>query len=245
MEQHPKKNEIMSVKFFEGTRDELIKKIDKRLELKKKTIIFTPNSQILLKTKKSPSLLKLLQFSDINIADGIGVVLASKLLAAGINHRIAGIDLGEDIIKLAKEKKLSVFLLGGRHGVALTAAENLKKAHPSLRICGTHHGYFKGNESTLREEIKKANPDIIFVCLGFPLQEKWIAENIDKLPSLTLAIGLGGSLDVWSKKVLRAPIFIRRIGCEWLWRILCEPKRAKFFLELPEFLFYVLKTKRG
>ncbi len=239
-----KRIEIMSVEFTTENETELIALIDERIKANKKTTIFTPNPQMLIKSKKDPELLSLLRHADINIPDGIGIVAASRILKKPIQKRISGIDLGEKILELATERGYSVFLLGGKPLIADLAAENIRKKFQAINICGTHHGYFQSSKKDeLWGRIAAADPDIIFVCLGFPLQEKWIIENLPSLPSVKLAVGLGGSLDVWSGRIKRAPEFVQHVGMEWLWRAIREPKRLKIFIDIPIFMKEILKQK--
>jgi len=240
------KIEIMSVPFGNLSKDEYKKRVEERLCKGKRTIIFTPNPQMLLGARKNYEIQKILQKSDINLPDGAGIVIASKILRSPIKETVCGIDFAEDILALAKEQGLSVFLLGGKEGHADEAKAALQKKFPTLNFCGTHHGYFKKhgqeNEAVIKKIIAEA-PDIIFVCFGFPEQEKWIAENVPHLPSCKLAAGLGGSIDVWSGHVKRAPACFRKMRLEWLWRAAREPRRMRIFFDIPLFLFYVFKEK--
>ena len=161
-------------------------------------------------------------------------------------ERITRIDTAEEILKIAAENGYSVFLLGGEKGIAEKAALNIKMKLTDINICGYHHGFFtlNGIENTkLLDEINKASPDIIFACMGSPRQEEWILKNTDLIPSLRLSIRLGGSLDVWAKKVKRAPKFIQKISLEWLWRTLLEPRRITTVAKIPLFLFDVHRQK--
>ena len=237
---------ILSTNITTLARRALIRIIALRAKQKKRTVIFTPNPQILLSAQKSKKESQPLQASDINIPDGIGVVMASRLTGGKIKARIGGIDLAQDILALAQEKHYKVFLLGSQKGVAKIAKKNLKKKYPALNICGTHHGYFEKYENEkIIQKINHARPDIIFVCMGYPRQEEWIIQNKDKLNSVRIFIGLGGSLDVWAQKAKRAPIPLRAIGLEWLYRTVKEPKRARIFFDIPRFLFAVWKSKNG
>jgi N-acetylglucosaminyldiphosphoundecaprenol N-acetyl-beta-D-mannosaminyltransferase len=230
------------------TREKTLKLIERRLLSGKRTAIFTPNAEMLASAAKDSSICSLLNSSDINIPDGIGIYLASRLCFARLPERSTGIGTAEQILKIAEKHSLRVFLLGGKESVAHKAALSLKKRYPRLIICGTHHGYFdkhnacKENSSVIRS-INTAKADILFVCFGFPLQESWIAENLPSLPSLRLAMGLGGSLDVWSGNIRRAPSWVQSIGLEWLWRAFREPKRAKRLLSLPKGLVSAITTK--
>ncbi|MBE6534499.1 MAG: WecB/TagA/CpsF family glycosyltransferase [Ruminococcaceae bacterium] len=242
-----KKNEkILSINISTLPKQQILKLIAIRTKQKKRTVIFTPNTQILLKAQKSKTITNILNSSDINIPDGIGVVLASKLSGGKLNKRICGIDLAEDILQISQKNNYRVFLLGSAHGVAKKAKENLNLRYPNLNICGTHHGYFieKDNEKIIKK-INKSKADIIFVCLGSPTQEKWIIKNHKKLPSVKILIGLGGSLDVWSGKAHRAPTLFKILGLEWLYRTIKEPKRARIFLDIPIFLFKIWKNKNN
>ena len=243
-----RKNEkILSVRISTSPIKNIISIVDKRLKKKEQTIIFTPNTQMLLRAEKSPAYQKILNASTINLPDGIGIVLASKIRKGNIKKRIGGIDFAQVLLSLAEKKKYKIFLLGAKQNTALKAKRNLQKKHPSLLICGTHHGYFKKSGKENNAVIKKiaaSSPDIIFVCFGTPDQEIWISKNKNRLPSATLFIGLGGSLDVFAGKTKRAPKLMQFTGLEWLYRTIKEPKRAKIFLDIPVFLFKVLTNKK-
>ncbi len=244
------KNEILSVNFSPYDKEEILKMVEKRIKNGKQTVIFTPNPQMLLAARKSEELRSLLCSSDINLPDGIGVAMGGAMLGTSVKKRICGIDFGKSLLSLAAKQGYSVFLLGGGKGVADLASAVLKKELRGLNVCGTHHGYFQKsgeeNEAVLRK-IQKAKPKIVFVCMGFPIQEQWIQGNLSRLPSVRLAIGLGGSLDIWSGKLSRAPLIMRKCGTEWLWRLIKQPSRAKILIQIPQFLFAVWeqKLKRG
>lgn len=236
--------EIMSVKIPIMTKDAAIDRIESLLDSKKGVRVFTPNPEMLLAAKDYPALAQMLNSADLLLPDGIGVKIVSRMLGNPIPERLSGIDMAFELLKIAETRRLSVFLLGGKPTVAERAAEKLVADLPSLNICGTHHGYFdkSGKENqAVAEQIRKAAPDLLFVCFGFPAQEKWICENLDSLPSVSLAMGLGGSLDVWSGDKKRAPKLVQRLCLEWLWRASLEPKRLKIFIEIPRFLYLAAK----
>ena len=237
---------ILTVNISTLPKQEILKKIFLRAKQKKRTVIFTPNPQMLLQASNSKRKSKLLNSADINIPDGIGVVIASKLTNGKIKKRISGIDIAEEILSLSQKFGYKIFLLGAEKGTAKKAAKNIKKRFPKIKICGTHHGYFnksgKDNDALIKT-INQTSPDIIFVCMGYPMQEEWIIKNADKIKSAKVFIGLGGSLDVWSGKIHRAPAPFKIFGLEWLYRTVKEPKRAKIFWDIPIFLFKVLKGR--
>lgn len=130
--------------------------------------------------------------------------------------------------------------------MAEEAVHNLKQKYPGIKVEGYHHGYFdQDEEKKIIEEIIESKPDIIFVALGAPKQEKWIWDNKDKLPA-KIAMGVGGSLDVLAGRVKRAPEFFRKAGLEWFYRLIKEPKRFFRMMKLPKFVllaFYDAKTR--
>ena len=242
-----KNEKILSVRIASSAMRDIIFSVDKRIKKKEQTVIYTPNPQILLRAERFRTYQNILNSSTINLPDGIGVVLASKIRKGNIKKRVGGIDFAQAILSLAQKKRYKIFLLGAKPNTVFKAKRNLQKKHPSLLICGAHHGYFKkhGKENdALIKKISSASPDILFVCLGAPSQEIWIAKNKDRLPNVTLFIGLGGSLDVFAGNTKRAPKFMRAAGLEWLYRAIKEPKRAKIFLDIPIFLFKILKYKK-
>lgn len=245
---HNSQTKLFSVGFSTLTAPELTELFCKAVRQGRTLSVFTPNLRMLCRASKSRELLSLLNSSSLNIPDGIGVALASRFAGGRRLCRIGGIDLAESFLQRAALDGLSLFLLGGTRDVARRAAEALARRYEGLRICGTHHGYFEKsqdeNEKVLTQ-IRRARPDILFVCFGFPLQERWIANNLASLPSVRLAMGLGGSLDVWSGRLRRAPRAVRAIGLEWLWRIILEPSRAEIFLDIPLFLLLLMRYRKA
>ena len=237
--------DILGVRINKSSKRELLSRLAADLKHGRQSAIFTPNSQMLLAANKDRELRKLLNSSELNIPDGVGVRLAARLRGARLES-MSGIDIAEELLSVAASKGYRVFFLGAKRGVAKKAADNMHVRHPTLQICGTNHGYFDksgAENAAVLKKISAAAPDILFVCFGFPAQEKWIAENLSSLPSVKLAIGLGGSLDVWSGNIRRAPLLVQKAGLEWLWRTVIEPKRARIFVDIPHFLIEIIKDK--
>ena len=240
-----KSEKILSIKVCSSSESLLLKTLTKRLERGEKTVIFTPNTQIILKAQGSAKRISLLNSSSINIPDGAGLVLASKMLGGKIKKPIGGIDIAEKILAIAEKRGYRIFLLGAKKGVAKQAKKALEKRFPNLNICGTHHGYIaKEDQEKILKKIHRSKADLLFVCMGSPIQEEWISANASRLASVKLFIGLGGSLDVWSGNIKRAPLLVRKSGFEWLYRTIKEPKRAKIFIDIPIFLFKILTSKK-
>lgn len=228
------------------TKEKLYEKIEDLLNSKDDIKIFTPNPQILMKAQKNDSIKNILNSATISIPDGTGVIWCSKTLRTPLPERLTGIDTAEYILTLAVKKNLSVFLLGGQDDVVKLAKCRLEEKYKGLKICGVNHGFFdlQGDENKqVISQINSSGADILFVCMGFPRQEIWITENMPKLSSVRLSIGLGGSLDVWSGRLRRAPAVFRKLSLEWLWRMMLEPKRMRFLPVIPVFVFKILRER--
>ncbi|MBQ8288341.1 MAG: WecB/TagA/CpsF family glycosyltransferase [Clostridia bacterium] len=189
--------------------------------------VATLNFELIARGIADPGFAALLRSADYHICDGIGgAILLRRGRPNSIVPRIPGIDLGYALLTLATKRETSVFLLGGRPGVAKRAAKQLMSSLPGLQIAGTAHGFFsKTDLPALRGRIRASGAEIVIVCLGSPQQEEWIAANRRYLPSARLFLPLGGSLDVWAGEVSRAPYLWQAAGIEWLWRILHAPGR--------------------
>ena len=209
-------------------------------ERRSKTV-FTPNAEIVMASIKDASFRDILNSSDLTIPDGAGVVLGSKLLKTPLTEKVAGIDLITTIFK--QNKPLSVFLFGGAPGVAEKAAENIHLKFPSINICGKIHGYHDPSyNETIINEINTASPDLLLVALGPPLQETWIYNNRNRLQTGIL-IGCGGTLDVFSGNIKRAPDWMIKLNLEWLHRLIKQPKRIGRMLRIPVFLSLCIKKR--
>lgn len=190
-------------------------------------VFFTPNLEMLAQARKNADIRNLLNSASILLPDGVGVLLTSRIVGTPIQNKVPGIDFGEELIALAEKEGAKVFLLGGQRGVAKKAAKNLLKKHPKLKICGIHSGYFDGEEeSAIVKKIQRAEPDIMIVCMGFPRQESFANAHREQFSKIRVTACLGGALDIWSGRKMRAPTFVRTINLEWAWRTLIEPKRA-------------------
>ncbi len=205
-------------------------------------VVFTPNALMLERCRRDVELAHLLNRASLSLPDGAGVLWAAEKMGAPLCERVAGIDFGAELLFRAERAGLRVFLLGGGEGVAERAAENLRKKHPRLCICGTTWGYFErtGEENkSVVSYIRACRPHILFVCMGFPVQERWVTENLHHLTDIRVIACLGGSLDVWSGDICRAPAWMSRAGMEWLWRMLRQPKRLSALPEMISFLWHV------
>ena len=203
------------------------------------TKVYTPNSEILLHAYKNEDYKDVLNRAELVTADGIGVVYASKILGLPLPERVSGFDLANEILSESAPLQKSVYLFGSKPGVAEAAAEKIVSLYPGIKIAGVADGYFDDEkEAKIIDDINEKSPDILFVCLGFPKQEFWIDAHSDL--NAKIAMGLGGSLDVFAGTVKRAPKFFQKLGIEWLYRLIKQPSRFVRMLALPKFGFTVL-----
>lgn len=206
--------------------------------------VYTPNSEIIMAAYKDEAFRNLLNNAELLTADGIGVVYASKILGRPISERAAGYDIACEVLDRIKGTDHKLFLFGGKPGVAEQAERELLKRYPGLNIVGCRNGYFKPeDEPDIVKQINDSGADLLFVCLGAPKQEQWISRHADEL-SARVAMGIGGSLDVFAGTAERAPKFFCDHGIEWLYRLSKQPSRAGRMLALPKFGFTVLLKGR-
>lgn len=213
-----------------------VKKAEEILLLKTPGMMVTPNPEMIMAAQEDLELTGIINNASVSIADGVGLMIAGRIIGKRFRSRIAGIDLMLKLADISRDKGYRLFLLGGREGVAEKAAANLR-----ANIAGTFHGYSM-NDRLAVDMIKKAHPDILFVGLGSPKQEKWAAKHLKEL-GVPLVMCVGGSLDVIAGRVRRAPLFMRKVGLEWLWRLITEPRRWRRMMVLPVFLVRVVRSR--
>ena len=212
---------------------------DEALQYAEKGQVVTINPEMILSAKSNPDFAEIINSAELVIPDGIGVQLGLKILGHNV-RRIAGIEFGRKLIdKFASQPTAFV---GAKPEIIQKAVENLKKEVPNLNAVYVQDGYFKDDDRVL-DELTAANPKLVLVALGSPKQEIFISKAKNLLPN-ALFIGLGGSFDVWSGVVERAPEIWQKLGLEWLYRTVKEPKRFKrIFPTLPLFVLKVFKEK--
>lgn len=204
----------------------------------KNHVVVTPNAEIAYLASKKQELRRIINSADIVVADGIGVVYASKIYGTPVKEKVAGVELGELVLKNAAETGNGIFFLGAKPGVAELAASTLSEKYPGLNFVGLNDGYFTDDDAIV-DAINESGADILFVCLGAPKQEEWVARCRDRL-NVRLTLCLGGALDAWAGTVKRAPEIWIKLGLEWLYRLIKEPKRFPRMLALPKYMFAVI-----
>jgi len=201
--------------------------------------VATLNPEFLVEGQKNVQFRAILNETSLNICDGIGIRILSRLLYGKKIDRIPGVELAEMICEETSKLGKSVFFLGG-YGVASVAAEKMKNKFPGLKIAGTLDGDMESFD-----KIKDTNPDVVLVAFGAPNQEYWLAQYGAGISSLRIGIGIGGTFDFWAGKTRRAPDWMRKFGLEWLFRLFYEPQKrgGRIFRAVMVFPWMVLREK--
>ncbi|MCZ2257576.1 WecB/TagA/CpsF family glycosyltransferase [Sporosarcina sp. G11-34] len=225
------------------TYEGIVTELKTRIKEGEQSTIIAVNPEKVMAAQKDPQVMDLINNSTFQIADGTGILLASKLKKGTITSRVTGVDMMARLLKFAEEEGYPIYLYGAKKEVIEKAAANIKNKHKGITIAGITDGY-EQDEEALIERINNSQAKMIFVALGSPKQELWIRRNLDKLKDVQVFQGVGGSFDIFSGTVKRAPAFFRKFGIEWLYRLISNPTRLKRQLNLPRFLIKVLFTRK-
>jgi len=228
------RTEVLGVGFDAVTGDEAVSRALDWMKRRAGAVVCTPNPEIVWACRRDGAFRAVINGADLVLPDGVGILRGAEILGKSMPERVAGVDFCRALLK---EMRGTVFLLGGKPGVARKAAENLTLEYPHVAVCGAMDGYFAEEEPVVRK-IGKCAPDLLLVCLGSPKQEFFMARNRGALNAGVMA-GLGGSMDVLAENVKRAPDWWIGHDLEWLYRLLQEPKRIKRQAVLPLYLMAV------
>jgi len=255
---------ILGTNITTAPKDKILEFILENMEgSNKKVSIVTPNPEILVYAFERPEFQEVLNRAEISLPDGVGVTISSRVLKNQPLERITGVDMMELLCRESAKRALTVGFLGGRGDVAERTAICLVKKYPDLIVKFANSDWNEekiandglqlttdgleikkitnGQKSEAKSQ-KSSHIDILFVAMGFPKQEIWIDQNLQKIP-VKVAMGVGGSFDYLSGDVKRAPKAIRKIGMEWAFRLARQPWRIKRQTALPKFVYQVLKEK--
>ena len=233
--------DVLGIGFDDLTMEEAVERGMELLHSPGAHYVVTPNPEIVEVCREDLAARQAVNAADLVLADGIGVVKGAQMMGTPLKGRVPGIEFAAGLMERMASEGLSLYLLGAKPGVAELAAGNLKNEHPGLMVCGVHDGYFK-EDGPVVEEIRAAGADVVFVCLGFPRQEYWMAQH-GPATGAGLLVGLGGSLDVFAGQVKRAPEGFQKLGLEWLYRLLTQPSRIGRMAKLPLFLVSAVGAK--
>lgn len=238
------KTDIMGLQFDNITMEEALDAAKVLLQGEHAARVVTPNAEIAYEALHDENMRTLLNSAELMLPDGAGVVLASKILKTPLKQKVAGVDFADGLLGVLETTGQSLYLLGSKPGIGELAAQKMMQKHPRLRLAGIADGYFQ-DEAPVIDKINASGADALFVCLGAPKQEQFMARH-QKALHVKLMAGLGGTLDSFAGTVKRAPKWMIRLNLEWLYRLIKEPKRFKRMLRLPKYLWAVVcKRIRG
>lgn len=228
---------ILGVPFSKMSMKETIDEIENRVKGNNEELfkIITGNPEIVLSAQKDNEVKRILEEAEMITADGVGIILAAKWKKQPLPERVTGIDLLLEALNRGSKEEWSFYFFGSSEEVNQKAVENIMVKYPGVKIAGRHNGYFDpAEEGKILEDIQRAKPDLLIVALGAPRSEIWINKN-KAILNAKVAFGVGGSLDVISGKVKRAPQIWQKLKIEWLYRLLIQPSRIKRQTALPVF----------
>lgn len=238
------KVDILGVNVDNVTMTDAVSLLSSFIDSDKAHMVVTPNAEILMMCNENKELCDAVNKSDFVSPDGVGVLYAAKILGTPIKEKVAGCELGLNLLYEAAKKKAGVFLFGAKPGVAETCAKKLKEKIPDLIVSGVRDGYFKPEQTDeIIDMINESGAKILWVCLGAPKQELWMAENKDKL-KVGVMLGLGGSIDLYAGNVKRAPKLMIKLKVEWLYRLIKEPYRLGRMMKIPRVLVLASKESK-
>jgi len=228
---------------------DFLAQLEQHIIRRESTHIVNLNPHHFLIAQKDDEFAEICHSGDIVFSDGIGINFGSILGKKIIQHRFTGLDIMKELTALSADRGYSIYLLGGQDGIGRRCANNLQKEYPSLAIAGVYEpplandiGLYDNDE--IVRTINAAAPDILFVALGAPKQEKWI-ERFRTALEVPILMGVGGSFDILGGTFSRAPHWMRKAGLEWLYRLSLEPRRlaSRYLLGIPHYLFLVLRLR--
>lgn len=227
------------------TMQSAVDEIARRIEIKQTSQVVTANAEILYAALRDPRLFLALHDAGLVTADGMGTVLASRLLGQPLPERVAGYDLMHELADQGQRAGWRFFLLGAKQEVVHAAATQLQQLYPGMIIAGYRDGYFTPEQLPLvLHSIKESKSDILLVAMGAPKQDLWLHQHL-VASGAAVGIGIGGSFDILAGTAERAPLWMQRAGLEWLFRLWRQPARLLRMMALPKFVWAVLWQRLG
>jgi len=237
--------EILGCRVDGLERDEAVARIIELAHGTHPSLVVTLGSEMVMEAQRNEAFRRQINGAALSLCDTIGLLCASRLRRGPLRQRVAGVELVEALADRSGAHELALYFLGGAPGVAQRAAEAMMKRYPGARIVGWHDGYFGADEtSAILAALKSSGAQILCVGMGSPKQELWLGEHLAASGAL-VGIGVGGTFDVLSGGIPRAPRIWRRLGIEWLYRLIHEPRRWRRQLALPRFAILALGESIG
>lgn len=231
---------ILDVPFIRATKEELLTVLQDRINRRINTFVVTANPEIVMHAQTDKAYLKTLKEADFVTPDGIGIIKGAKILKTPLPERITGYDTMIQLLEWGNQKRQSVYMVGAKQAVIEDVNKVLSTRYPNLTVAGSHNGYFDTFDA-IAKDIAKTQPDMVFLAVGFPKQEQLIAQYRHVNDGLWM--GVGGSFDVLSGHVKRAPKFFQNYHLEWFYRLVTNPTRFKRMLTLPRYLQAVRRKR--
>lgn len=235
--------EVLGVRVDGVTYQDLLDRVDAYIASRQPHQIVTLNPEMVVMAYRDPDFRRILNAADLNVADGVGLMLAARWLGCPLPERVTGSDGIYRLAAHCAQRGYRPFFLGAAPGVAGVVAQRLTAAYPGLEVAGTYAGSPREEEADeIITRVRAARPDLLLVAYGVPAEEKWIARHRDRL-GVPVMIGVGGTFDFVAGVTRRAPVWMRQVGLEWLHRLIQEPWRWRRQLALPRFVGLVLRQK--
>ena len=236
---------ILGVPVHPLTMNESVAVLEEKLQKKEQAFVVTANAEIIMMCQQDKEYNNIVsEQADLVLPDGAGAVWAGRYLGNDVPERVAGFDLYNQLLKLSADKGYKAYFFGGAPGVAEAAKNKAEELYPGVQIVGCRNGYFtEAEEEAIIKEINDAAPDMLFVALGAPKQEKWLVKYRNQLKPRVL-MGIGGSFDVLAGKMERAPKWMQEASLEWAFRLYKQPSRFMRMLALPKFVLKVIFCKK-
>ncbi|MCX7926328.1 MAG: WecB/TagA/CpsF family glycosyltransferase [Fimbriimonadales bacterium] len=235
---------ILGVRVHRVSMMEALQRIEQLIQRREPSLVITADANAVLIALEDAEFHRLMETAPLVTADGAGLLWAGRQLKQPFPERVSGVDLVEQLTRLSHEKGYRLYFLGAAPGVAERAAQNLLIKYPNAQIVGVQHGYFSAtDEPAIVAQIAAVRPDVLLVGMGMPRQEKWAWAHRNALDTPVM-IGVGGSFDVYAGVVKRAPRWMQRTGCEWLWRLVQDPRKIKKVRNLPRFAWQVWRARK-
>lgn len=231
---------VLGLDFIKASQTQFLDQLKHDSQTKTRRFVVTANPEIVLAAKKDQKYAQTLKSADYITADGIGIIKGAKILGDPLPERVTGYDTLLALLSFANKHHKRVFFLGAKPAVLQQVLSKVATNYPAITIAGSCDGYFK-DEAKVAEQIEQATPDFVFVALGFPKQEFFIAKYQDLASAIWM--GVGGSFDVLSGQTKRAPKWWIDHHLEWAYRLLKEPSRFIRMLALPKYLLLVYRKK--
>ncbi|CAM4276132.1 WecB/TagA/CpsF family glycosyltransferase [Paenibacillus tarimensis] len=236
---------IYGLPFSKMDMQETVNYLSNVIHLRIPTQVITGNPIMVMAGLENPDYYRVMEEAELIVPDGAGVVWASEYVGQPVKERVAGFDLMHRLLETGEKHRWSVFLLGTTQETIEESAERLKQQYPLIRFVGVRNGFFgPGEDAKVIEEIRRANPDMLFVARALDNQEPWIGRYKQEL-GVPVMMGVGGSFDIIAGKLKRAPVLFQKLRLEWFYRLLQQPSRYKRMLVLPKFMLKVVREKEN